>query len=41
MVGVLGEWVESGEWSSADAVRVAKMVGAGNAKRVYRLEESP
>lgn len=41
MAGVLGEWVESGEWSSADAVRVAKMVGAGNAKRVYRLEESP
>ncbi len=41
MASVLGEWVESGEWSSADAVRVAKMVGAGNAKRVYRLEESP
>jgi hypothetical protein len=41
MAGVLGEWVESGEWSSADAVRVANMVGAGNAKRVYRLEESP
>ncbi|MGH3779965.1 MAG: amidohydrolase family protein [Pseudonocardiaceae bacterium] len=41
MASVLGEWVESGEWSSADAVRVAKMVGADNAKRVYRLEESP
>ena len=41
MAGVLGEWVESGEWASADAVRVANMVGAGNAKRVYRLEESP
>ncbi|MGH4012188.1 MAG: amidohydrolase family protein [Pseudonocardiaceae bacterium] len=39
MVGVLGEWVESGEWSGADAVRIAQMVGAGNAKRVYRLEE--
>jgi predicted TIM-barrel fold metal-dependent hydrolase len=39
MVSVLGEWVESGEWSGADAVRVAQMVGAGNAKRVYRLEE--
>ncbi len=34
---VLGEWVQSGEWSSADAVRVAQMVGADNAKRVYRL----
>ncbi len=41
MASVLGEWVEAGEWSSADAVRVVKMVGAGNAKRVYRLEESP
>ena len=28
---VLGEWVQSGEWSSADAVRVAQMVGADNA----------
>jgi uncharacterized protein len=40
MASVLGEWVESGEWSGADAVRVAQMVGAGNAKRVYRLAES-
>ncbi|MDQ3760285.1 MAG: amidohydrolase family protein [Actinomycetota bacterium] len=40
MVDVLGKWVESGEWSGADAVRVARMVGADNAKRVYRLEES-
>ncbi|MGH3777607.1 MAG: amidohydrolase family protein [Pseudonocardiaceae bacterium] len=38
MAGVLGEWVESGEWSAADAVRIAQMVGAGNAKRVYRLD---
>jgi predicted TIM-barrel fold metal-dependent hydrolase len=37
MAGVLGEWVESGEWSGADAVRVAALVGAGNATRVYRL----
>lgn len=41
MASILGEWVDSGEWSSGDAVRVAKMVGADNAKRVYRLEESP
>jgi hypothetical protein len=40
MASVLGEWVQSGEWSSADAVRVAQMVGADNAKRVYRLVES-
>ncbi|MGH3830251.1 MAG: amidohydrolase family protein [Pseudonocardiaceae bacterium] len=39
MASVLGEWVASGEWSSADAVRVAEMVGAGNARRVYRLAE--
>jgi uncharacterized protein len=39
MVSVLGEWAESGEWSGADAVRVAQLVGAGNAKSVYRLVE--
>jgi predicted TIM-barrel fold metal-dependent hydrolase len=39
MASVLGEWVEAGEWSGADAVRVAQMVGAGNAKRVYQLAE--
>ncbi|MGH3821677.1 MAG: amidohydrolase family protein [Pseudonocardiaceae bacterium] len=37
MASVLGEWVESGEWSDADAVRVAHLVGVGNATRVYRL----
>ncbi|MGH4023421.1 MAG: amidohydrolase family protein [Pseudonocardiaceae bacterium] len=41
LTAVLGEWVDAGEWSSADAVRVADMVGAGNARRVYRLEELP
>ena len=39
MTEVLGEWVASGDWSQADAVRVAELVGAGNARRVYRLEE--
>jgi uncharacterized protein len=39
MASVLGEWVQSGEWSSTDAIRVAQMVGADNAKRVYRLAE--
>lgn len=37
MASVLGDWVESSEWSRADAVRVATLVGAGNAHRVYRL----
>jgi hypothetical protein len=34
---VLGGWVADGDWSHADALRVAEMVGAGNARRVYRL----
>jgi uncharacterized protein len=34
----LGGWVESGEWSAADAVRVAGMMAAENSRRVYRLE---
>lgn len=35
---VLGQWVDDGDWSVADAVRVARMVGEGNARRVYRLD---
>jgi hypothetical protein len=34
---VLGDWVADGDWSHSDALRVAEMVGAGNARRVYRL----
>jgi predicted TIM-barrel fold metal-dependent hydrolase len=34
---VLGGWVESGDWSLPDAVRVAELIGAQNARRVYRL----
>ena len=34
---VLGGWVESGDWALADAIRVAEMTGAQNARRVYRL----
>jgi hypothetical protein len=33
----LGAWVAAGDWTAADAVRVAEMIGAGNARRVYRL----
>lgn len=33
----LGAWVGSGDWGTADAVRVAGMIGADNARRVYRL----
>jgi uncharacterized protein len=35
---VLGEWVADGEWNQADALRVAEMIGGGNARRVYRLD---
>jgi predicted TIM-barrel fold metal-dependent hydrolase len=35
--GVLGSWVESGDWTLADAILVAEMIGARNARRVYRL----
>ncbi len=34
---VLRQWVETGDWSLADAVRVAAMIGSGNARRVYQL----
>jgi len=34
---LLGERVRSGEWAAGDAGRIAHMVCAGNARRVYRL----
>lgn len=40
MASVLGQWVEAGEWSAAEARRVVRMVGADNAKRVYGLAAS-
>ncbi|KFG76131.1 amidohydrolase family protein [Streptomyces mutabilis] len=36
---VLGTWVAEGAWSLGDAQRVAGMIAAGNAGRVYGLEE--
>lgn len=36
---VLGGWVVEGAWSWRDAERVAAMIAAGNARRVYRLDE--
>ncbi|WP_327357506.1 amidohydrolase family protein [Streptomyces sp. NBC_01304] len=32
---LLTRWVDSGAWSAADAERVAHLIGAGNARRVY------
>jgi len=37
MATVLGSWVEAGAWSAGDALRVARMIGSENARRVYRL----
>ncbi|MFB4263577.1 amidohydrolase family protein [Nonomuraea sp. GTA35] len=37
MARVLGGFVTDGEWSAAQAVRVATMVGVENARRVYGL----
>ncbi|HEY7813275.1 MAG TPA: amidohydrolase family protein [Nakamurella sp.] len=37
MASVLGRWVADGDWSPADAARVVRMIGAGNAARVYGL----
>jgi predicted TIM-barrel fold metal-dependent hydrolase len=34
---VLGGWVDSGDWTVTDAIRVAEMIGALNARRIYRL----
>ncbi|MEU8206851.1 amidohydrolase family protein [Streptosporangium sp. NPDC049046] len=31
-------WVDAGEWAEEEAVRVATMIGVGNALRVYGLE---
>ena len=35
---VLGEWVAAGDWSVAEALRVAGLIGRGNARRVYQLD---
>ncbi|WP_253208716.1 amidohydrolase family protein [Streptomyces niphimycinicus] len=37
MAAALSRWVHAGEWSTADAVRVATLIGRSNAERVYRL----
>ncbi|WP_405139858.1 amidohydrolase family protein [Sphaerisporangium sp. NBC_01403] len=38
MTRALTAWVEEGEWTPADAVRVATMIGRSNAARVYGLD---
>jgi hypothetical protein len=41
MSRVLGAWVAAGDWSLADAERVVELVGSGNARRAYGLDEAP
>ncbi|MGZ4136820.1 MAG: amidohydrolase family protein [Actinomycetota bacterium] len=38
LTDVVGAWIRSGDWSADDGIRVASMIGHGNAERVYRLE---
>ncbi|GII66269.1 amidohydrolase [Sphaerisporangium krabiense] len=38
MTRALTAWVEEGEWTAADAARVATMIGRDNAARVYGLD---
>jgi predicted TIM-barrel fold metal-dependent hydrolase len=35
---VLGGFVADGEWTEAEALRIAAMIGGGNARRVYALD---
>jgi predicted TIM-barrel fold metal-dependent hydrolase len=37
---VTGGFVADGAWSPADAARVSELIGAGNARRVYRLDSA-
>jgi uncharacterized protein len=36
IAAVTGDFVADGAWRQADAVRVAQLIGSGNARRVYR-----
>jgi hypothetical protein len=37
MTSVLADFVDRGEWSIQDALRIAELIGRGNAERIYRL----
>ncbi|XVQ84445.1 amidohydrolase family protein [Microbispora siamensis] len=41
MIRALSAWVDQGEWTAEDAVRVATMIGRTNATRVYGLDDAP
>jgi predicted TIM-barrel fold metal-dependent hydrolase len=37
MAQVIGRWVTETAWSQADGIRVLRMIGSDNARRVYRI----
>ncbi len=37
LASVLGSWVDAGDCSNEDAQRIARLIGAGNARRIYPL----
>ncbi|MFJ9855213.1 amidohydrolase family protein [Streptomyces sp. NPDC101150] len=39
MARTLGAWTDSGEWDAGEALKVVRMIGHDNARRVYRLED--
>ncbi|MBM4791299.1 amidohydrolase family protein [Streptomyces sioyaensis] len=39
MARTLGAWTDSGEWDLDEALKVVRMIGHDNARRVYRLED--
>lgn len=39
MARTLSAWTDSGEWDLGDALKVVRMIGHDNARRVYRLED--
>ena len=40
MTEVLGAWAADGHWTEPDAIRVAGLIGAANAARLYRLTDT-
>ena len=37
---VLGGFVDAGDWSASDAMRVVDLIARGNAARIYRLDDA-
>lgn len=40
ITAVLGGWVDAGHWTEPDAIRVAQLIGADNAARLYDLTDA-